>query len=464
MPYRSLLVTAMLVAASPVVSLSAIAAPAAGGAAVIQAPAPDFGKLLQSARAGDVQAQDALGQYYFEGRGGAPDYVEAFKWSEKAAKKEVATSLVRLGILYASGLGVEEADSEKAFKHLRRGAIKGDIEGMLLVGMAFRAGDGVEASDTEAFKWVKRAALRGHARGQFHLGSMYKEGAGVESDMKQAEAWLTKAAEQGVPEAFSVLGDLYEADDEAKSIAWNRKAAQAGHLPSTGYVGLQLALTDKPAQQQEGLTWLRKAAERGDGEATAALAKYLVGVCPHSSYRHHPDNECLPKKAARNEQEGMKLMLAEAEAGNSLVFYPLARLYAQGRGVAKDPAKAYHWYGRAAISDQYASEALTEIVKGLAAGQFAQNRPQEAVGWYQRALNGNSQLARLQLATAYEQGKGIGKDPVEAAFYYSVAARATDDAHAKPAAAGLKRVLATLTSAQRTALRERFLGHTFRYY
>jgi hypothetical protein len=73
---------------------------------------------LQSAEAGDAEAQTTVGEIYERGMGTAPDYAAALKWYQKAADQGYARANVNLAALYEQGLGVE-ADKLKALNLYR---------------------------------------------------------------------------------------------------------------------------------------------------------------------------------------------------------------------------------------------------------------------------------------------------------------------------------------------------------
>jgi TPR repeat protein len=49
-----------------------------------------------------------FGTLYYNGQGGAPDYVKAREWFEKAADKGEANAMFFLGLLYNYGFGVAQ--------------------------------------------------------------------------------------------------------------------------------------------------------------------------------------------------------------------------------------------------------------------------------------------------------------------------------------------------------------------
>ncbi|HET7204183.1 MAG TPA: caspase family protein [Steroidobacteraceae bacterium] len=81
---------------------------------------------LETAQAGDAEAQTTVGEIYERGLGVPSDYGKAAEWYQKAAQQGYSRALFNLGTLYEQGLGVE-ADRLKALNLYREASgIKGD--------------------------------------------------------------------------------------------------------------------------------------------------------------------------------------------------------------------------------------------------------------------------------------------------------------------------------------------------
>lgn len=73
---------------------------------------------LESAKAGNAQAQTILGEVFEQGVGVPPDYVAAAGWYTLAAEQSYTRALINLGNLYEKGLGVR-VDPDKALELYR---------------------------------------------------------------------------------------------------------------------------------------------------------------------------------------------------------------------------------------------------------------------------------------------------------------------------------------------------------
>lgn len=104
-----------------------------------------------------------------------------------------------------------------------------------------------------------------------------------------------------------------------------------------------------PQDRQEGLYWLKKAAEANH----IASASHLAGAYYHGTYEELPVNQELAVKYART----------AAEAGNADSQYLLGVFYMSGDGVEKDSAKGMELLKLAAKSGQAEAQKILKEEK-----------------------------------------------------------------------------------------------------
>jgi uncharacterized protein len=176
----------------------------------------DFRKAAQwcriSAEAGDIDAQNMLGELYETGAE-IRDYAEAAKWYRLAAEAEPSRTL----------WGVRAA--------------------MFNLGRVFAYGRGVPQDYAEAIKWYNRAIDAGNFSASYGLGLLYEQGHGVAQDFRRAIE-LYYAAAPIDREARERLFLLYERElplpkDDAAAIEWYRTAAQNGDARARAGLGLR---------------------------------------------------------------------------------------------------------------------------------------------------------------------------------------------------------------------------------
>jgi predicted acylesterase/phospholipase RssA len=144
---------------------------------------------------------------------------------------------------------------------------------------------------------------------------------------------LSRAAAQGDVKAQYELGKRNRSsfEDHAEALIWSLKAAEQGHALAQVTVAISyLQGLGTPVNVPEGIRWIRKAAQGGDG-----MAQCYMGVFCSTGVTN-----LVPKdysEAARWYQKG-------AEQGNVSAMKQLAYLYENGVGVVKDVVEAYKLY------------------------------------------------------------------------------------------------------------------------
>src|SRR5437764_849409 len=101
----------------------------------------EFSDALKKAEAGDVAAQNEIGDRYRKGNGVQINYSKAISWYEKSANQGFAPAQASLGEMYSKG-------------------------------------QGVSLDYAEALKWFQNAADQGNGDGQSDLGRLYLLGLG----------------------------------------------------------------------------------------------------------------------------------------------------------------------------------------------------------------------------------------------------------------------------------------------
>jgi hypothetical protein len=107
-----------------------------------------------------------------------------------------------------------------------------------------------------------------------------------------------------------------------------------------------------------------------------------------------------------------------AEQGQALAQYQLGLLYANGKGVTKDDAKARQWYEKAAIQGH--TEAQVNLGVLLMYARGGQQDYKMAVYYLRLAANQGNDLAQRRLGQMYERGEGVQQDYVKAYMWYSL--------------------------------------------
>lgn len=98
-----------------------------------------------------------------------------------------------------------------------------------------------------------------------------------------------------------------------------------------------------------------------------------------------------------------------------------AQLLRQGKGVEKDPRRAFNLYLEAA--EKGFVTAMANVAEMYMSGEGVEKNPQAAAAWYARAATAGLSIAQMKLADMYEQGVGVDKDPARSRALLERAAR-----------------------------------------
>src|SRR6266853_441014 len=139
----------------------------------------------------------------------------------------------------------------------------------------------------------------------------------------------------------------------------------------------------------------------------------------------------------RTEGEELEKAAAQGNAGAQLW---LGFMYASGRGIPKDEAKAVEWFQKAA--DQRNAGAQVWLAFMYASGRGVPRDGAKAVEWYQNAAFQGDFTAKYTLGFMYANGRGVPKDDVRAYAWLSLAAaQSGSDELAKAQAAASRDLL-----------------------
>jgi TPR repeat protein len=209
--------------------------------------------LLRNARAGDTQAQLALGRVYLNGEQGlGKSHATAYHWLEMAARA-----------------GLEEA--------WREIGARVPLESL--------------KDPAAALPWYRRAAAAGVANAQRSVGQWLIEQGSLQADhnalLNEGVDLLRQAGAQGDVQAQEMLGELFLAGrhvpkDRQQARLWLERAASQGSLRSHGPL-LALCAEDRDLDGVE--RYARPLAEQGDARASYALGMALLGRVPQLTPR-----------------------------------------------------------------------------------------------------------------------------------------------------------------------------------
>lgn len=232
--------------------------------------------LTLKAKSGEAEAQNALGEAYYDGKGVTENLTEAVKWFTRAAEQENVKAENNLGNCYYYGYGVYENYGE-AVKWYTKAAEQGCAEAQNSLGYYYEIN---ELNPKKAVEWYTKAAEQGLPVAQCNLGVCYKYGNGVEKNLEETIKWYTKAANQGYAKAQYYLALSYDkgegvAKNDSEAMKWYLKAVKNNSPEAAYYYGGMLLEGNKQKgitkNIPEGVKYLRKAADLKNLDAINSL-------------------------------------------------------------------------------------------------------------------------------------------------------------------------------------------------
>lgn len=138
-------------------------------------------------------------------------------------------AMLVMGIMYANGDGVQK-DKVKSFEWFKKAANAGNLHAFNKLGNIYAA----KEDYTKAFQWFKKAADAGDSKAAYNLGYFYTGGLGVKMDLEKALIWYEKAAIAGNIDAQLNLGFMYIGGQGTKvnykkAAYWIKKAKDTGN-------------------------------------------------------------------------------------------------------------------------------------------------------------------------------------------------------------------------------------------
>jgi TPR repeat protein len=206
----------------------------------------------------------------------------------------------------------------------------------------------------------------------------------------------------------------------------------SGTIISIFYFGMTVTLASAESPDKRITDCDTYAASEVDPQHIAAGVAYdridavvAISAC-EDAVRKHPNNARLIFQLGRSYDKGNNLGVAlsqyrrAADLGHAVAKFNIGNMYASGRGVPKDNAKAGEWYRLAALQGLHIAQ--KQIGATYYLGEGATQSYTEALKWYQKAADGGDAEAQNNVGSMYESGRGVEQNFAEAAKWYRKAA------------------------------------------
>ena len=170
-----------------------------------QEAAPQFTLAVVQAEAarGQADAISTLGWMYETGKGVSEDDVKAASLYRTAIAQGDSFGQWRLGVMIDEGAA--QGTHEQAVALFRQAASQKSAGATASLGVMYATGRGVERDYDAAMRYYQAAARMGSAHGIEGIGVLYANGQGVERNLNEALAHWMVAAAAGDEDAMKLL-------------------------------------------------------------------------------------------------------------------------------------------------------------------------------------------------------------------------------------------------------------------
>lgn len=403
-------------------------------------PEAMFVAVRTLAEQGSVTMQYSVARMCRDGTGTASDSTQAARWFERATAGGHWLAPAELAMLHLYGQGVP-FDPAAALRIVEQAAASGSVTAFSMLGWFYEAGAGVPRDLARALGYYRKAVELGDHYDRVRVAEYLLAGHGTAKDEAAARVLLREGADAGDEESKKILAaldagtyrptqlDRFKPPSPGRPIfdvAARRARAEAGDPGACydmGYIvngGLGVI-----ADEGESARWFAQAKTHGwkmpdagnSPETVLAMWKAvadqgsLVGAFQYAVSIHNGSG------APADVELGTELLMKAAEAGHFGAQTEVGAIYEFGRGaVAKDTAKAFAWYKRAADG----GDAFAQMKTGFAydTGYGVPEDNAAAVRYFRLGAEGGNTVAMANLATLVTTGTGVAADPKAAAGWY----------------------------------------------
>jgi TPR repeat protein len=224
------------------------------------------------------------------------------------------------------------------------------------------------------------------------------------------EATQRIAADPNDAAAMTLLGELHGVglgvtQDWVRAADWYRRAALRGD-PQASFSLAMLLLNGK-----EGV--------KADPVQARLLLESAMQAVPAAAY--HLGLVLLGERRPDSDRRAAELFRRASDAAEPDAQYALAVLYREGRGVQRSAADAALWMGRSAQGRNVSAQ--VEYAVMLFNGDGVRKDETAGARMFLRAAERGNPIAQNRIARIYAAGRGLPRDLVEAAKWHMLAAR-----------------------------------------
>ncbi|WP_247869810.1 hypothetical protein [Herbaspirillum sp. ST 5-3] len=324
--------------------------------------------LLRSARAGQVDAQVALGRRYLAGGAGLPQSVETgLYWLSRAARQGAAQAWILIGTHVPFDVALRASERTELYAWYERAFDDGLVQaGLALAKLVFVVDGGLHEAPLRRKAWqaLERAAEADIAEAQWLLVQLIEKKAAAASTgcaanrndrephswKQQCLQWARRAANNGIVPAQRWLADYaWEVADDTEFLHWALPIAQAlaGDLACSSTTGYRLDDADRRLLSQCAQALFR------NGECGGNTIERLAEPAAGAGDKHaqlclglwFSKMDKLGKRVSRisrqvNYRMAIKWLMMAGQQGLADAWYVISRIYLKAEFAQRSIAEA----------------------------------------------------------------------------------------------------------------------------
>lgn len=356
---------------------------------------------------GRVRAAVSLGRVFLSPRNRNRDVNLAMQWFERGAATGNLTAKAEIAGMLAFVLPAEKRDPKKACTLAREAANAENAKGALILSNLMEAGVGCIQDRSEAMRWLRKSSDMGNVEAMLLLGKKMIAGIDVARDVVGGKKLIERSAASGLVGAICTRG-LVELDGTAEGVGrakpWLIEGVKRAWPPCQMTLGSLIVEHKFPdiTDPLVGVTLIAAAAEAGDTRAQSYLgALYAIG-----------------KVVQNDDAKALPYLEKAAGAGDSTAIFNLGGFYLHGRGgLEADSQKAIQLFEKGIqLNDVRAVMALAET---LSQGQAIPSDIARAVTLWERAADLGSTDAMNILSSIYQGARSDVKADFARAVHFA---------------------------------------------
>lgn len=312
-----------------------------------------------------------------------------------------------------------DTELQEAIKLVQEAVADNHAGAYFTLAQLYYMGKGLEQDKKKAFQLQNKSLELGYERAKLMLASYYIDGEFVEKNIVKAEKYLRELAEQEDIDACAnfaqyIFSDVFPDIDKEEGIKWLKKAAELGHPIAMARLG---EIYGNLCQDNESIEWFKKAKEAGAEGVDEAMQQ----VTP-DTYSQRRIDFILFYLDAKDYTKITELIERDAKAGDLEAQYMIANFCINGMGeeeFGKDVEKGVAIYETLSLKGNPHADYMLGCL--YERGPIEQD-PNKAMMYYLKAAEAGHPDAQYSVGCIYNEGTLGDINKEEATKWFELAA------------------------------------------